>query len=49
MNQLKTELIKADIEEYKRRIDYCNKIINRTIKTKERWEKRLENKRRLLE
>ena len=46
---LKNDLIKAGIEEYKRRIDYCDNIINKTIKKKERWQRRLKDKRRLLE
>lgn len=45
---LKDELIKGDIEDYQRRIDYLDKIIEKTIKKKFNLEKRLEAKRRLL-
>jgi len=41
---LKTQLIQADIEDYKKKIAYCDSVINKTIKTKEMWKRRLENK-----
>jgi len=40
--------IKADIAEYQRRISYCNKIINETIRKKEVYQQRLKEKRRML-
>ena len=46
---LKTELIKGDIEDYKRRIDYCDKIINKTIKNKHRLEERLKEKEKAIQ
>ncbi len=43
------DFIKADIAEYERRIAYCDNIIEKTKKTKEMWQKRLDKKRRALE
>lgn len=46
MDKLKAELIKADIEEYKRKISYCDNFIKEFTRKKEMWQRRL-NKRRL--
>ncbi len=44
----RNDFIKADIAEYERRIIYCDNIIEKTIKTKEMWQKRLNKKREAL-
>lgn len=46
---IQREFMLADIEELERKIGYCDGIIKKTAKTKMMWQKRLKNKRRLLE
>ncbi len=45
MTLKRNDFIKADIAEYERRVAYCDNIIEKTIKTKKMWQKRLERKR----